>query len=1248
MPLKKTNVSFPFSGGLDEKISEKVAPPGTLEVAENCQFDKNGEIEKRKGFETMWAQTSNWTDNMPLDSNIFLAGGKNVESHGDELVIADGERLFSYFDGYVKDKGRHLNCTFHNKDIFQDEVEKTGPVQHVRFETDRGDEYDLFVFTSTRPVGMLASQSPFVKAFYSIYCVDSGEPVVGPTEFASINRKIHTTVERTSITPAPQLMYIPALDTAFILYGDFENNAVRYFYKTIRLDSVSNFAISSATEITGLVDPSGTSAPTPCQAFFCMTADKNFTDSSTVADNNIFMAYYGSVGGKANDSGDLILLKLTCAGTRSTPALSLSTIKDVTVGAYSSSSSVNSQISSVHQKFGTKVNLSLRCTENTARPISLFYSVQDPNPPGGDYRIKCSSFDATLSTQTNVTFTGDHYVLLSATTVLSKTDSSTTSNHIVVNAVKDRDSDLRLFSSANGIGTITTTGTDFKDGVYNMPSTATFGVTPAKIYIPAAGGTPDTANITVLDGGNNLNAGFDYTIASPNASGAPGAVNAVYQFSSVGTPSERRQADSVILMDTHTMTVPANLTTVPSFRNCYLLSDLFHYEFNNLPSVTPSKTPYFLVSNPLGLGQTNSGTTAMVSFDEKLLAFGLPSEMPLSAHTEIHSMMTNKFSLMQSTQRVQIKGTKILVGSNRFVREVSTTDVAETGLGDSNVVFVDDIYNGTLITIDADPARSCPMLSLKDNLLLGGGALFSYDSTKIVESDFIQPPEFMATEKYKLAGGSFAATLGIEEGDYSYAAVFSSIDSKGNLHESAPVFSESINISTSEASAKTGIHVRVAVCNLTRRDRYRVDLYRTDSDGQIYYQIAGDIIRYDLPSIRRTEFIFNDNGSGALDIKSRPVIYTTGGIAQNFNPGSTTGLALHKDKVISTLPNGFIAVSKPALVGESISFPLVGPFVLNLGNVVKEVTATGSARDMLIVFTEDDVYAYMGDGPNALGSVGFTQPKLLSSGQGAIPGSFIVSSSSGMYYLSERGLYSVLSNGQIQYLSPQVESKLAPKAVVGMDLFDEQNELRVALGTGDILVYNYLFKRWSEWDTNIDIKAQTRHQPDSGNAFNSHVVINNSGSPARQSTNSFSDVSVSTAFSTSGVPSIFALAQSPYALKIKTTPISANQLFGAQRVYRAMILGEFLANNSTNAQMLIYLDYSPIPTSGGVISSTSDTSPYLYRIHLSRQKCRAVQLEFTDGGQSGNFVILSGIAFEIGGRPDTFKLPDSQTIQGLL
>jgi len=1240
MPLKKTNVSFPFSGGLDEKISEKIAPPGTLEIAENCQFDKNGEIVKRKGFETMWAQTTNWDDNTPLDSNVEIAGGANTESHGNELLIADGERLFSYFDGYVKNKGKYLNCTFHNKDIIQDEVEKNGPIQHTRFETDAGDEYDLFVYTATRPVGKTANQEPFVKAYYSIYSVDTGEPIVNPTEFASISRKNPASIEATSVTPAPQLMYIEALDTAFILYGDYNSGAIKYYYRTIRLDSVSNFAISAATEITAMTDPSGTAAPTPVQSFFCMVADA--VTSTTVTQNFIYMAYYEQVGGKANDSGDLILLRLQCGGTALAPSLNLLTIKDVTGGVYGGGGTNNSQTNNLYQKFGTKVNLSLRYTGNTARPLSLFYSVQDSSTVG-NYRVKCSSFTADLSTQTDITYTDDYYVLLNATAIMAKRTSATDVNEIVINAVKDRNNNSSIFDAASGFKTFSggsgdVQGTGFIEGIYDMPSSPGFGITPAKVYIPAAAGiTPhDSSQLTVLDGGNNLQSNFSYTITSPT-----GGTDAEYRFDSIGAPEKTRQADSVILMHSHTMSSTGSLTTTPAFRNCYLLSDLFHYEFNELTGSKLLKDPYFLISNPLGVGQTNSGTTALVSFSRDLLAFGLPSEMPLSAHTEINSMEDNKFSLTQSTQRVQIKGSKILIGSTRFVRDVSTTDVAETGLGNSNVVYDDQIYNGTLITIDADPARACPMLSLKDNLLLGGGGLFSYDSTKIVESDFLHSPEFIDVQKYGLAGGVYTSN-GIAEGDYSYAAVFSAIDNKGNLHESAPVFSDSINISATDASNKTGIHVRIAVCNLTARDRYRVDVYRTDADGQIYYQIAGDIVRFDQPNNRQTEFVFNDNGTGGESITERPVLYSTGGIAQNFNPGSTTGLTLHKDKVIATLPNGFAAVSKPTLVGESVSFPLVGPFVLNLGNVVKEITAAGSARDMLVIFTEDDVYAYMGDGPNATGAIGFTQPKLLSSGQGAIPGSFVVSSSAGMYYLSERGLYSILSNGQIQYISPQVESKLAPKAVVGMDMFDEQNELRIALSTGDILVYNYLFKRWSEWNTNIGIKSQTRYQPDSGSSVTSHVLVNGSGSPAKMSVNGFRDTEVAKSFSPPGT--IIVLTAS-YTMKVRTTPISANQLFGAQRVYRAMILGDYVSSHT--ATLFVYTDYKSVPSTYGIISVASAADPYLYRIHLKQQKCRAVQLEFSDGSANGGAVVLNGIAFEIGGRPDTFKLPNTQTVQGL-
>ena len=1234
MALKKTNVSFPFNGGLDEKISEKVAPPGTLETAENCQFNKNGEIVKRKGYESMWTATGNWDTNTPLDPNTIIAGGDNVEAHGDELLIADGKRLFSMFDGYAKDKGEYLNCTFHNKDVLQDEAEKNGPVQHVRFDTDAGDEYDLFVFTTTKPVGNTAIVPPTVTANYAIASVDTGEIILGPVPFVSLVRANLSDPDDEASNPLPQVLYNPSLKSAYIFYANRTTQGgtteLRYFYQALRLDTVQNFGtISSAVSITDLSDASGAPCPPPVQLFCCMVVDQEVAVTST---SGVYLSFYGQQSKGDDAPGNLILLHLVYAGSISSPSLTLKTVKDVTGGVYTSSA-FESQDLEIQTRFGTNVRLSLKCTPNTSRPVSLFYSVRDGST-SIDYRTKCSSFDPSLTSQTDIVFPGFR-VLLNATTFAHSTN--TTNNDIIINTVEDRGHGGNFTSAGKGGITATTVGTGFTEGVYSMPSTAAYGTNPAKIYIPVNGvGTPQVGQITVLDGGNNLASGANYLIQSPTS-----GTDAVYQFNATETPSKLRQAESQMLFyDNKDMSVAStNPTPNRVLKRAYLLSDLFYFEFNNSQIETASKRPYCLISNPSGPGQTSSGTTALINMNHDVVAFGLPGEMPLSNGTEINSLITNKFSLLQPTQRVQQKNNKILIGSSRFVRDNRTTTTSTTSLSTlaGSDVFEDQTYNGTLITIDAAPGRACPMLSLKDKMLLGGGGLFSYDSESIVESDFLHGPEFLNVKVVDLTNGT-RTSQDLDAGDYSYAAVYSAIDNKGNLHESTVIFSDSVQISGTNKC----VFIELPICSVTRRGQYRLDLYRTDADGQIYYKISGNVVNnlgISTSTNSTKQFIDGSN------LEGEEVLYTTGGIAQNFNPGSVTDLKLHKDKVIASMPNGFIAVSKPALVGESMSFPLVGPFVLNLGNVVKEITAIGSARDMLIAFTEDEVYAYMGDGPTATGAVGFTQPKLLSTGQGAIPGSPVVSSSAGMYYFTERGLYSVLSNGQIQYISPQVESVLDLPNVVGMDLFDEVNELRIALSTGKILIYNYLFKRWSMWVTNINnLTSQTRYQPSSGVSENAHVLVNSFGTPTRQSLNGYQDSKVN--FTYNPISGVYARITSTasYDLKIKTTPISANQLFGAQRVYRVMLLGDYLSSH--RASYAVYNDYSSSASTNGNLTVSSDTDPYLYRLHLIKQKSRAVQLEFTADNSTGASLVLSGIAFEIGGRPDTFKLPETQTIAG--
>ena len=128
------------------------------------------------------------------------------------------------------------------------------------------------------------------------------------------------------------------------------------------------------------------------------------------------------------------------------------------------------------------------------RPLSLFYSVQDPSTVG-NYRVKCSSFTQDLSTQTDITYTDDYYVLLNATAIMAKRTSGVTGvNEIVINAVKDRSNNSSIFNAASGFKVFDSTsgdvqGTGFTDGIYDMPSSPGFGVTPAKVYIPAAGGS---------------------------------------------------------------------------------------------------------------------------------------------------------------------------------------------------------------------------------------------------------------------------------------------------------------------------------------------------------------------------------------------------------------------------------------------------------------------------------------------------------------------------------------------------------------------------------------------------------------------------------------------------------------------------------------------------------------------------------------------------------------------------------------
>jgi hypothetical protein len=80
-------VSIPFVGGIDTKAADSAIEAPKLARAENVVFTQRGQVKKRHGSDRLARSISDATS---------LTAGKALFTRGDELLMADGERLFSY------------------------------------------------------------------------------------------------------------------------------------------------------------------------------------------------------------------------------------------------------------------------------------------------------------------------------------------------------------------------------------------------------------------------------------------------------------------------------------------------------------------------------------------------------------------------------------------------------------------------------------------------------------------------------------------------------------------------------------------------------------------------------------------------------------------------------------------------------------------------------------------------------------------------------------------------------------------------------------------------------------------------------------------------------------------------------------------------------------------------------------------------------------------------------------------------
>lgn len=214
-----------------------------------------------------------------------------------------------------------------------------------------------------------------------------------------------------------------------------------------------------------------------------------------------------------------------------------------------------------------------------------------------------------------------------------------------------------------------------------------------------------------------------------------------------------------------------------------------------------------------------------------------------------------------------------------------------------------------------------------------------------------------------------------------------------------------------------------------------------------------------------------------------------------------------------------------------------------------------------------------------------------------VPGSEHLSTSMGVYYASARGLYLVNANTQIQYLGAQVEDSVAANgSVKSIVLNDQENEVRMLMSSNSVvLIYNTLFQQWYQWELgpgNTSGKVVDQRIIDG-----SYFALQGNGTILIDSKAGYQDTHTTLSNPTLG---IIITQTTTYLMEVKLNSISANELQGAQRVYRVQLLGDYVSSHTL--EMEIFNDYALSATESHSQTISSDSNPYLFQAHLTNQK----------------------------------------------
>jgi len=489
------------------------------------------------------------------------------------------------------------------------------------------------------------------------------------------------------------------------------------------------------------------------------------------------------------------------------------------------------------------------------------------------------------------------------------------------------------------------------------------------------------------------------------------------------------------------------------------------------------------------------------------------------------------------------------------------------------------------------------------------GTTFSLDGRGAYESGFFLRPLVASL----VSNTSGATTPAVASKTFNYIAVYNYYNGKGELERSIP--SPSVQIVT--AANTTYVVIKVKSLPATYKDMdsnsvqayvTEVVLYRTATGGSVFNRVSS------VPNSNSVfDYVDMYDAASDADISNNELLYTTGGILESDStPNAKFSAAGGNRLFLGGLEiEDDIAYSNKQLFGEAVSFSDFYRIRISSGTSAdkSKMSALGYLDGKIIIFREKSIYYVAGDGPNETGlGSSYTEPEVISSDVGCPEPRSVINGPTGLLFKSRKGIYLLDRAMNTSYIGAGVEDYNS-QPICAAYVSDKYNEARFLTTSGNLLVYNFLFEKWSVFAGQSTIDADIW-------ASNPVSVVNDI--VKQEVEDSFTDSTV------------------PYSMKFKSPWLKLTGLEDFGRIWSMEILGTF--KSAHTLRISVYVDYNDTAVQVRNITPLITDKQYQYRLHLKQQKCEAMQFLIEDISPVGESMDLSAIALEVGLKKGTFKL----------